>query len=542
MERRVMLPWIPLLIPLLFVGSVVGMGYWVLRSEHAEPSEQAEVVVAEAPAETGPEADPEEPESDPAPAEIEATLTVQVTDAAGKPASGATVRVLRPYLYRTPRGWRPLADAAPPDQVLAGEDGVAVLKSGNPFWGVHVFAHAEDVAGTPKGRAIYQTAEDDRPFGVALAPHGSITVHVKDLAGRPVKDADVHALVPLAVDSRLSASGDYGLVLRAPSPEAGTYAFAPLPLAAERRLRLIVERAGFRTQRTEVSAGTAAGEPVRVQLVRSLTARGRLVESDGTPLAGARVALAPASRLPDAPPARVLTDGDGAFELADVPETGGMLEVDTGYLTPAEIPFPETAPDAESLELGDLVVAPTGRISGRVVDSDGTPVPGAIVFISTEASPGSRSRGRTDADGGFSLAALGPGAHRVFATEGHVPPHWEARSGVVEGAKPGGTPSEIHVVAVRLLRVEIAFRSGDAPTGSDWTVSIHALPADAERDGSETPHLYRGIRSVRFTCERIGPHVVSVEIPGFVVGTGKAEIVADGEAVVSVTLRRKTRE
>jgi len=62
--------------------------------------------------------------------------------------------------------------------------------------------------------------------------------------------------------------------------------------------------------------------------------------------------------------------------------------------------------------------APAGNISGRVVSSDGQPLPGVLVEVSTPSAPGSRVA-VTSANGDYLVALLPPGTYTVsFVLEG----------------------------------------------------------------------------------------------------------------------------
>ncbi len=125
--------------------------------------------------------------------------------------------------------------------------------------------------------------------------------------------------------------------------------------------------------------------------------RGRLVESDGAPVADVEVTLLElrasllstdlASVLRDGPQdpnlfaGTATTDGEGLFQLRGARARGAMhaLGIDLGGQRGGLWLLGGTLQPGESTDLGDVVLAPTGSIRGRVVDSEGQGLAGVRV-------------------------------------------------------------------------------------------------------------------------------------------------------------------
>ncbi len=149
---------------------------------------------------------------------------------------------------------------------------------------------------------------------------------------------------------------------------------APAPVAGQAE-RLAVETA---------AAGSWRGE------LAGLT--GRVVESDGTPVAGIRVALLEfeASRLfdgaaldqeePSLEIEETVTDAAGRFLLGGANQRAFHgLGVDLGGPRATLRVVDHALAHRERVDLGDVVLAPFGVLIGRVVDERGAPIAGARV-------------------------------------------------------------------------------------------------------------------------------------------------------------------
>jgi RNA polymerase sigma-70 factor (ECF subfamily) len=144
-------------------------------------------------------------------------------------------------------------------------------------------------------------------------------------------------------------------------------------------------------QRREV--GRAASTLEGDALVGAL--RGRLVERSGAPVAGMPVALLElqdhalfasleAGAAPTAPrlfAAQATSDSAGVFVLSGARTFGALhaLGIDLGGARPSVRVLDVAFVAGECAELGDIVLAPTAVVRGRVVDEHGAPVAGARV-------------------------------------------------------------------------------------------------------------------------------------------------------------------
>ncbi len=144
------------------------------------------------------------------------------------------------------------------------------------------------------------------------------------------------------------------------------------------------------TERVETVAAIPAKAPApwRGKLA-GLT--GRLVESDGTPVPGMRVALLEAEgsllftdllegKDPSLDIEETLTDNDGRFVLggARAPAFHG-LGIDLGGPRATLRVLDNLLSHGERTDIGDVVLAPYGVLLGRVVDEAGAPIPGARI-------------------------------------------------------------------------------------------------------------------------------------------------------------------
>lgn len=241
--------------------------------------------------------------------------------------------------------------------------------------------------------------------------------------------------------------------------------------------------------------------------------RGRVVGPDGRPVAAASVWLlsdedgdlgTPAPKLPSTPAASSGTDG--GFVLSGFPARRRFsLQICHDGFEPGGIWM--TAPPTRPVR---VVLRPSSRIAGRVLDPRGRPVPGArveartqdVIRIESEAPPlpcawpASSAQGLTDAKGRFSIGPLREGPYVVsIRAEGFLESRTEPQSVTfgrsVEGLEVMLDPGVVlagRVVSPRgapLARISVRLH-GEGPkametmTGEDGTFRWAGIePGDA---------------------------------------------------------------
>ena len=170
-------------------------------------------------------------------------------------------------------------------------------------------------------------------------------------------------------------------------------------------LSITVEHADFvvahnrfwrRTESPQAFADLKAGRAVLV-LKEGLTLKGRVIDRDGRPIAGARVSPVFPNRS-----AAATTDDRGRFELAHIAPGPIELTVQARGYVPAQrkVAAGEAAPVEIRLEAGRAV-------TGRLVDQANRPIAGALLQV--EFGPSNRAIGptaHTERDGRFRIEGV----------------------------------------------------------------------------------------------------------------------------------------
>jgi protocatechuate 3,4-dioxygenase beta subunit len=283
------------------------------------------------------------------------------------------------------------------------------------------------------------------------------------------------------------------------------------------------------------------GAEFDVRLERAITIRGRCVNRDGDPVADARVTLRLATLPGDPTYARAgsgesltATGKDGGFSFDGVPDARATLMVSSGSGVPVEVIVPR-ADDERVADVGDVRIAINSTISGRVVDDQGAPVPGALVRL---WHPRWRDSGRSvqaDADGRFSLRDLGDGAHSVRACEPPAGEAVEPMVGSVDDVPAGSQDVEVRLLSGRMVEVTVRI-DADPEIAATTYVQVVIAPGDEEPadDGGAAWHRNPGV--VRRRVETAGDHIVIVRARGFSPFRGTMEVSGERMVHVSVTL------
>lgn len=241
---------------------------------------------------------------------------------------------------------------------------------------------------------------------ILLAPDRPLVGRVVDGEGRGVAGADV-----------LCRWRDGAIVRSAEAvvaDENGRFAITGLPTAVD--VILTASRDGY----VDASVGGLASDTraeARLELVRTASLDGQVVDPRGWPTPGAEVTL----ERPWARPLVTSTDAEGVFRFDDLEP--GTVTVEAQRADAISDRRRVDLPRADDRAPLVLEIEPAAAILGSVVDPAGQPVVGAAVEVlrdgsgiveATEPEPTGRSTS-TDGEGRFAVSALGAGRYRVLA-------------------------------------------------------------------------------------------------------------------------------
>ena len=200
----------------------------------------------------------------------------------------------------------------------------------------------------------------------------------------------------------------------------------------------------------------------------SATVDGRVVNSfTGEGVPGVTVSLAKAG----ATAYSAVTDDQGRFRIADVPEGTytPTYQRKSGYpiptgLLPSEVPF-KIGADGHDVHL-EAKLPPSGKISGRVLDRAGTPVPHAMVRLSMESTRMKLTQPRAaDSEGRYSFEGLP--FHGSYTVSAIAPASWKPPE-PVDGQRMGWSQTYYPGVTDPDAAAHIEL----PPSGELWNVDI----------------------------------------------------------------------
>jgi protocatechuate 3,4-dioxygenase beta subunit/uncharacterized protein (DUF2141 family) len=156
-----------------------------------------------------------------------------------------------------------------------------------------------------------------------------------------------------------------------------------------------------------------------------------LSAATGDPLKKARITLSLSGDRGDAKPLSTITDEAGHFSIDQIPPGRYLLDADrNGYLRQQ---YGQTKADRPGViltlsagqKMGDISfrLQRSAVITGRVVDEDGDPIPGAQVqamrrtYVRGKPVFSANEEGRTDDRGEYRIYGLEPGNYYVLATD-----------------------------------------------------------------------------------------------------------------------------
>jgi len=356
------------------------------------------------------------------------TLTGRVVDAAGRPIEHATVMVYhagvkKGYSTFCPScyvdcGKRAITDAKglftfkglSPDlwfELVVAGDGYepTFVNKADPSSGALVTAtlmHRQSLS--DPSRVFRGRVEDSRSF--ALRDAVVQPIGVVDSTTGASKVGTIKGMDPMAVSNQ---NGEFGIAYSQPGV----------------KILVSIEARGMAPTFATIPAGV---ERHRITVTEGATIRGRLVQG-GNPVGNAEVGLIGRPRGRYGPnlelfgypydEIRIGTRPDGTFAITNVPAPadwyiyGKMESLATRGATGAiEC---ATRHDREIVDLGDIQVKPAHHLRGRVVLSDGQPIPnGMRVYIDSERTWDGQTA-MLPPDGRFEFVGLAAGRYTVSA-------------------------------------------------------------------------------------------------------------------------------
>lgn len=303
-----------------------------------------------------------------------------VRDEAGRPVADAEVR-----LSET----RPPGRNMRPEARRATEPPNAVSDASGRFLVAEIPAHTLDLEVSKRGYAAARVRAFKVPPGsgpvelppVVLRPGASLVGRVVDAGGQSVAGAGVFLVEELRNVSEQAAGLDQA------EPDASTGAdgrFRLADLQAAVPVHLLVKAAGFLPG--AVRGVRPPSRPLLVRLTEGATFHGRVIDSAGAAVAGARVELDHRPTAPgraDIQTGTVISklatsDREGRVEIREVPPGGATLAVTAEGFVPVE--EVETAlPQAEGEEQ-EIVLDRGGSLHGRIATRSGEAIAGVRVM------------------------------------------------------------------------------------------------------------------------------------------------------------------
>jgi beta-lactamase regulating signal transducer with metallopeptidase domain/uncharacterized GH25 family protein len=305
-----------------------------------------------------------------------------VARADGKPIPGATVRLV----------W---ADVKPDH--LTDADG-EVLINGLTCEDWTIEARAKGFA--VDSQAVKLSGTETASVTAKLDPGVELFGVVRDEAGKGLPDVAIAALRSGPPSSVIGGQIDY-----VKTDADGKYRFEYLPIGG---LKLGLSKEGYLDLGPDVAMIAAPGgrQELNLTLARRPdggSVRGTVVDKDGKPVAGASVVNGGRSTRKVR---ETTTDAQGRFRLDDVfTEPRRSLSITAKRFAPQQLEFKPG--DREHPAELNVTLAAGHRIHGRVVDEQGQPLAGVLVYTHDNGSAGRNfGNSTTDAEGRFEFDSL----------------------------------------------------------------------------------------------------------------------------------------
>lgn len=358
--------------------------------------------------------------------DISAGVTVdgRVRDALGEPVPGAEIWVSERYLNNL-------------GHVVAHSDerGEFTLRA----FGPDHYLGAKKRGFAPSGLRSLRGANGDRlGLELVLAESGAaVRGQVFDANGQVIPGARVLLGTERPPSVRLE-DGSFAPAAPPQRGQAGADGRFELATAALGLQPLQVRASGFAPLETTLEVQAAGPNECRVTLEREARLVGVVRDPEGRPIPGAWIHTLEPELFGSS---SAMAGLDGRFELAGLGRGHARARAENAEHGAAEREL-HLLP-GETLEW-QVVLAPTARIEGRIVDARGAPLAGLVVIALANRDRELRTRSdASDSAGRFAVNGLGECAHILWVQS---PLGWrDFPLAEVEDAWPGGAPLELRV-------------------------------------------------------------------------------------------------
>ncbi len=351
---------------------------------------------------------------------------------------------------------------------------------------------------------------------LVLAPGVALEGSVVDSAGKPVEGAAIHLREPI----------DNSFPFPLPGPEEEPAALS----GPDGFFRIEDLRAGSTVSLSVLRTGYMAGEakgvrlpvdqPVRIALQEVGTLSGRVVDSDGEPVADISVRVGFQQRHlfvrgSGSTPMESRSDPEGLFRIQDVPPGPVDLVAQASGWQPGTVAGLELRAGEDKRGI-EIVLSPAAVLRGRVLAPSGRAVPDAQVHLAPEDRQSGLHMVSTDDEGRYELDSLPPGLRTLEASH---PDHGMARRQVE--VRVGDNAFDISLEAGNEVSGRVIDEAGTPVPGAQvWLARAGGLPGPPMSTTSQSDGGFRfaavvdGSYRTSVSKEGFAPESVPVTVAG----------------------------
>lgn len=384
-----------------------------------------------------------------------ATVVVTVTDDAGTPIAGATVKTMDERSEKT------------------DDKGVATVRPVRPGW-VAIVASAEGYA-DEAGFTTVGSAGATGTIAVRLHKGFFVSGKVVDDRGKPIAKVRVTAHESVW-DFGTDSTRDFAL-----TDDSGVFQVGPLAAGTHTLRAADGEHAPASSSPVTVSGSPVTG--ISIVMQAGAVVGGTVVDASKKPVAFATVRVAGKGANAWEQTARqATTDKAGAFELRGLARTKVQVRAESDTAASA-ITDADLSTKAAVTDLV-LVLDVTGTITGRVVDDAGRAVPEVQVNAFPDLFGGGNTEGlalagmssaTTDGDGAFTVHGLPDGKYRLWAARSSTNV-WQDWGQQGTSAKTGDANVKIVLPAPGSLKGALVVKGSDKGAPSVAYVQVGQKP------------------------------------------------------------------